>query len=161
MPTKVNPGDIPIAVGSSAGLEGAFDQANHTQVKEARNRCPAAFRDLLIPNDPGVAKVAIFKHYPFFREMREGEDEPVIDGPLIEGPVHVDYGFRINISNFANMLGNCIIIYTPFSEVRFGEHSGINPGLTIIAAERPQDVNDKNGPGLRSAITARLVTEAW
>jgi hypothetical protein len=61
MPTKVNPGDIPIAVGSSAGLEGAFDQANHTQVKEARNRCAAAFRDLLIPNDPGVAKVAIFK----------------------------------------------------------------------------------------------------
>lgn len=80
--------------------------------------------------------------------MREGEDEPVIDGPLIEGPVHVDYGFRINISNFANMLGNCIIIYTPFSEVRFGEHSGINPGLTIIAAERPQDVNDKNGKPL-------------
>ncbi|WAO86352.1 Hypothetical protein NCS54_00362400 [Fusarium falciforme] len=143
MPTKVNPRDIPIAIGSSAGLEGAFDQANNAQVEEARNRYPAAFRDLLIPNDPGVAKVAIFK-----QEMSEGEDEPVIGGPLIEGPVHVDNGFRINVSNFANMLGNCIIIYTPFSDVRFGEHSWINPGLTIIAAERSQSVNDKNGKPL-------------
>lgn len=61
MPSKVNPGDIPIAVGSSAGLEGAFDQANDAQVEEARNRCPAAFRDLLTSNDLGAAKVAIYK----------------------------------------------------------------------------------------------------
>ncbi|KAL2690116.1 hypothetical protein Neosp_004184 [[Neocosmospora] mangrovei] len=145
MPSDINPRGIPIAVGSSAGLEGAFDQANDTQVEEARNRCPAAFRDLLIPNDPGAAKVAIFKNYPFFGETPEGEEEPVIDGPLIEGQVHVEYGFRISVSNFTNMLGNCIIIYTPFSEVKFGEHSCIYPGLTIIAAERSQNVNDKNG----------------
>ena len=61
MPTKANPGDIPLAVGSSAGPEGAFDQANNAQVKEARNKCPAAFRDLLIPNDPGAAMVAVYK----------------------------------------------------------------------------------------------------
>ncbi|KAI8681155.1 hypothetical protein NCS55_00365900 [Fusarium keratoplasticum] len=161
MPTKVNPGDIPIAIGSSAGLEGAFDQANNARVKEARNRCPTAFRDLLIPNDPGAAKVAIFKHYPFFREMSEGEDEPVIDGPLIEGPVHVDYGFRINVSNFANMLGNCIIIYTPFSDVRFSEHSWINPGLTIIAAERSQSVNDKNGKPLTIGRKVKIGGCSW
>jgi acetyltransferase-like isoleucine patch superfamily enzyme len=99
--------------------------------------------------------------YPFFREMREGEDEPVIDGPLFEGPVHVDYGFRINISNFANMLGNCIIIYTPFSEVRFGEHSGINPGLTIIDAERPQGVNDKNGKPLTDGRKVTIGGCSW
>ncbi|KAI8682535.1 hypothetical protein NCS56_00376600 [Fusarium sp. Ph1] len=126
MPTKVNPGDIPIAVGSSAGLEGAFDQANNAQVKEARNRCPAAFRDLLILNDLGVAKVAIFK-----QEMSKGEDKPAIDRPLIEGPVHVDYGFRINVWNFSNMLRNCIIIYTPFSEVRFGVNDKDGKPLTV------------------------------
>lgn len=80
--------------------------------------------------------------------MTEGEDEPFIDVPLMEGPVHVEYGFRIDVSNFANMLGNCIVIYTPFSEVRFGEHSWINPGLTIIAAERSQGINDKSGKPL-------------
>lgn len=86
--------------------------------------------------------------YPFFGETPEGQDEPVIDGPLIEGPVHVEYGFRIIVSNFTNMLGNCIIIYTPFSDVRFGEHSWINAGLTIIAAERSQGLKDKNGKPL-------------
>lgn len=99
--------------------------------------------------------------YPFFREMSEGEDEPVIDGPLIEGPVHVDYGFRINVSNFANMLGNCIIIYTPFSDVRFSEHSWINPGLTIIAAERSQSVNDKNGKPLTIGRKVKIGGCSW
>ncbi|RSL91700.1 hypothetical protein CDV31_015412 [Fusarium ambrosium] len=146
--------DIPIAIGSSACIEGAFDQANDTQVQEARDICPAAFRDLLTPNDPGAAKVAIFKKYPFFREKSEGDDEPVIEGPLIEGPVHVDYGFRINVSNFANMTGNCIVIYTPFSDVRFGKYSWINPGLTIIAAERSQSIKDWNG---KPAIVGRKV----
>ncbi|RSL61941.1 hypothetical protein CEP54_005971 [Fusarium duplospermum] len=53
------------------------------------------------------------------------------------------------------MIGNCIVIYTPFSDVRFGEHSWINPGLTIIAAERSESVKNKNGKPL---IVGRKVT---
>lgn len=77
------------------------------------------------------------------------------DGPLIDGPVHVNFGCRITLSKFATMLGNCTIIYTPLSDVEFSVCSWINPGLTIIAAERSQSVKDKDG---KPSTVGRKVT---
>lgn len=93
--------------------------------------------------------------YPFYGERSEGDEELVIARPHVEGPVHVEYGCTINLSGLTTMFGNCIVIYTPFSDVKFGEHSWIYPGLTIIAAERSESLKNKNGKPL---IVGRKVT---
>ncbi|RMJ08356.1 hypothetical protein CDV36_012011 [Fusarium kuroshium] len=139
------------AEGSTVRSRGAFDQANDAQITNARNRLSAAFQHLIPTGDLGETRVAIWKHYP--------EPGPWDLGPLIEGPVHLDYGSRIHIAPTANIDKHCTIVYTPMADVRIGERVRILPGVTIISADCSGV--DKNGKSLTTGRDVTIGDWSW
>ncbi|KAI9789659.1 MAG: hypothetical protein M1833_002276 [Piccolia ochrophora] len=74
----------------------------------------------------------------------EDEDDALFeDEPWVEGPIHIDYGFNIELGRNVYINFNCVILDT--CKVRIGSRTLVGPGVNFYSGTHPLDPKLRNG----------------
>lgn len=65
--------------------------------------------------------------------------------PVIEGPIHIDYGLNVHIHPSCLINRDCYIADTPECEVSIGENTILGVGVRILGVTHPIDWRERQG----------------
>lgn len=77
---------------------------------------------------------------------------------VIEGPLHCDYGFNIEIGN--SFYANVNLVILDGAKVTIGHHVFIAPNVGLYTAGHPLDVQQRNA-GLEYALPITIEDNVW
>lgn len=80
------------------------------------------------------------------------------EGAFIRAPFHCDYGFNIHLGAGAFLNFGCVIL--DVAPVRIGERSQIGPGVQLLTADHPKDI-DARRQGLEFGRPITIGSDVW